>query len=168
MKEIVLAGGCFWGVQEYYRRAKGVISSKAGYAQGIKDNPSYQEVCTGNTKHAEVVYVRYDEQVISLEKILEHLFRMIDPTTLNRQGNDIGTQYRTGIYFMDGMDEPIIRDYVSMKQKDYKKAIVVEIEKLDKFFDAEDYHQDYLVKNPSGYCHINMGLLKKEERKDVY
>jgi peptide-methionine (S)-S-oxide reductase len=168
MKEIVLGGGCFWGVQEYYRRTKGILESKVGYAQGTKENPSYQEVCSGFTHHAEVVYLQYDESVISLSKILEHLFRMIDPTSLNKQCGDIGTQYRTGVYFIDDSDEPVIRDYLAQQQPKYKKPIVVEVSKLKKFYNAEDYHQLYLVKNPTGYCHINMGLLKPEERKDVF
>ncbi len=165
MKEIVLAGGCFWGVQEYFRRTQGIITSTAGYAQGIVENPSYQLVCTGKTMHTEVVKLEYNADEISLTKILEHLFRIIDPTTLNRQGNDVGTQYRSGVYFIDPQDEVVIKDYLTLRQKDYRRPIVVEVNKLDSFFVAEDYHQDYLVKNPTGYCHINMGLLKKEERK---
>lgn len=166
MKKIVLAGGCFWGVAEYYRRLKGITYQEAGYAQGTKSNPTYQEVCSGETQHAEVVYLEYDEETISLAKVLEHLFRMIDPTSLNRQGNDIGTQYRTGIYFVDENDEADIRRFVSHQQLNYNEPIVVEIEKLDQFWSAETYHQNYLVKNPTGYCHINMRLIKPEELKN--
>lgn len=165
MKKIVVAGGCFWGVEEYYRRLKGIEATRVGYAQGITENPSYQDVCTGKTKHAEVAELTYDETVLPLTKILEHLFRIIDPTSLNKQGHDIGTQYRVGVYFIDPMDEPVIRDYVATKQKDYARPIVLEIEKLGLFYDAETYHQKYLIKNPGGYCHVNMSLIKKEEMK---
>lgn len=164
-KEIVVAGGCFWGVEEYFRRAKGIIDTKAGYSQGHKKDATYQEVCNGNTGHAEVVWLTYDPSVISLEKILEHLFRIIDPTTLNRQGNDIGSQYRTGVYTIDAEDTPVIEEFLKQKQKEYNKEIVVEVEPVLNFIQAEDYHQLYLVKNPRGYCHVNMNLLKPEERK---
>jgi len=165
MKKIVVGGGCFWGVEEYYRRLKGIETTKVGYAQGITEHPTYQEVCTGKTKHAEVVELGYDETVISLTKILEHLFRFIDPTLLNQQGHDIGTQYRVGVYFTDPFDEPVIKAYIASRQPEYKKPIVLEVAELGLFFDAESYHQKYLIKNPGGYCHVNMGLIKKEEMK---
>ena len=165
MKKIVVAGGCFWGVEEYFRRAKGIINTKAGYSQGHKIDATYQEVCNGTTGHAEVVMLEYDPEQISLVKIMEHLFRIIDPTMLNRQGNDIGHQYRTGVYTLDDKDVPLIKDYIQQKQKEYPKQIVVEVEPLKNFVQAEDYHQLYLIKNPRGYCHVNMNLLKPEERK---
>jgi methionine-S-sulfoxide reductase len=164
-QEIVVAGGCFWGVEEYFRRAKGIINTKAGYSQGHKKDATYQEVCDGNTGHAEVVWLTYDPAVITLKKILEHLFRIIDPTTLNRQGNDIGSQYRTGVYTIDDDDTEQIKAFLEDKQKEYKHEIVVEVEPLLNFIKAEDYHQLYLVKNPRGYCHVNMNSLKPEERK---
>lgn len=156
MKEIALAGGCFWGVDEYFSRKKGVISTKAGYANGIKENPTYKEVCTGRTGHAETVLVKYDEEVITLTEILEKFFKVIDPTVLNRQGNDIGTQYRTGIFYIDEADVPAITAFIDSKRKDYKAQIVTEVEPLKNFYDAEEYHQDYLKKNPRGYCHIDL------------
>jgi len=165
MKKIVVAGGCFWGVEEYYRRLKGIETTKVGYGQGITENPSYQEVCTGKTKHAEVVEISYDENIISLNKILEHLFRIIDPTLLNRQGHDIGTQYRVGVYYEDPNDEVTILDYIKSRQSDYSKPIVLEVHQMGIFYDAETYHQKYLIKNPGGYCHVNMGLIKAEELK---
>lgn len=167
MKKVVVAGGCFWGVEEYYRRLKGIEATRVGYAQGTKANPSYQEVCTGRTMHAEVVEVVYDEKVISFEKILEHLFRMTDPTSLNRQGNDIGTQYRVGIYTLETGDLERARSYIASRQPEYARPIVFEVEPLRDFYDAETYHQKYLVKNPGGYCHINMNLIKAEEKKDA-
>lgn len=162
---IYLAGGCFWGVAEYYRRLKGIVSTEVGYAQGHKENPSYQEVCSQNTGHTETVEVVYNSNEITLEKVLEHFFRMIDPTTLNRQGNDIGTQYRSGIYTKDETELDIINDIIKQHQLNYTKPIVVEVGLLTSYYPAEEYHQDYLVKNPSGYCHINFSLIKKEELK---
>ncbi len=156
MKEIALAGGCFWGVDEYFSRKKGVISTKAGYANGIKENPTYNEVCTGRTGHAETVLVKYDEAVITLEEILEKFFKVIDPTILNRQGNDRGTQYRTGIYYLDEADIPKIEEFIESKRSEYSAPIVTEILPLKNFYDAEEYHQDYLKKNPRGYCHIDL------------
>ncbi len=164
MKDIVLAGGCFWGVEAYFKRVLGVIETKVGYAQGISNNPDYKSVCTGETKHAEVCYVKYDQDKISLEKILDHFWRVIDPTSLNKQGGDTGTQYRTGIYYIDSKDLDTIRKSLGEEQKKFDKDIVTEIAPLDKFYDAEDYHQEYLEKNPNGYCHINFdALLKLEE-----
>lgn len=168
MKKIVVAGGCFWGVAEYYRRVKGITYQEAGYAQGTSESPTYQEVCTSNTNHAEVVYLEYDEKVISLNKILEHLFRMIDPTSLNRQGNDIGVQYRTGVYYMDNEDGSVVRNFIENHQKLYDEPIVVEVEPLIKFWSAEEYHQNYLVKNPRGYCHVDMSLIEEHELKDEF
>jgi peptide-methionine (S)-S-oxide reductase len=167
MKKIVLAGGCFWGVEEYYRRLKGVTDTRVGYAQGHNQSPSYQEVCTGLTEHAEVVEIIYDEQVIPYEKILEHLFRICDPTSLNRQGNDIGTQYRAGVYPETEEDIQAAKSYIQLRQKEYHKPIVLEVEKLKEFYDAESYHQKYLVKNPTGYCHVNMNLIRPDERKNA-
>ncbi len=160
-KEIVLAGGCFWGVQEFFRRA-GTVSQVSGYSQGHVINPSYQQVCTQETGHAEVVKITYDPNQITLERILELYFRIIDPTLLNQQGNDKGTQYRTGIYYVDQEDEGIIRKALANEQAKYRKPLVVEVEPLKNFSEAESYHQDYLVKNPRGYCHIDMSLLDKD------
>lgn len=166
MKSIVLGGGCFWGVEAYYKRVKGVLGTRVGYAQGIKEDPTYEEVCAGDTGHVEVCDVIYDEEEVSLEKILEHFFRIIDPISLNQQGGDTGPQYRTGIYYNDDQDLPIIEQEVREEQKKYKEKIVTEILEIDRFFDAEDYHQEYLNKNPSGYCHVNFSLIKADERQD--
>ena len=165
MKKIVVAGGCFWGVEEYYRRLKGIVNTRVGYAQGLIKNLSYQEVCTGQTKHAEVCELEYDENVLPLEKVLEHLFRIVDPTSLNKQGHDVGTQYRVGVYFIDPKDEERIQAYYDKKASEYSKPLVMELEALREFYDAETYHQKYLVKNPGGYCHVNMKLIKDDEKK---
>ena len=110
----------------------------------------------------------YDEQVISLEKILKHLFSIIDPTILNRQGNDVGTQYRTGIYYEDESDAQVIRDFIQKEQANYEQMIVVDVKKQTTFYDAEEFHQDYLTKNPMGYCHVNLYRIPKEDLKDEY
>lgn len=156
MKEIVLAGGCFWGVEEFISRIEGVIATKVGYANGTKADPTYKEVCTGVTGHAEAVYVKYDEAVLPLEKLLQEYWSVIDPTVVNRQGEDLGHQYRTGIYYIDKGDIAIINSSKDEEQKKYDKKIVTEIEPLKCFYDAEEYHQKYLKKNPGGYCHIKL------------
>lgn len=157
MKEIYLAGGCFWGVEEYFSRIEGVVETSVGYANGHKANPSYEQVCTGTTGHTETTYIKYDDR-ISLEELLTKFFRIIDPTLLNRQGGDIGNQYRTGIYYLDKSDKSIIDGIVEEEQKKHKKAIVTELLPLSSYYEAEEYHQDYLKKNPGGYCHIDMSL----------
>ena len=160
MKEIYFAGGCFWGVEEYMSRIKGVIDTEVGYANGTKENPTYQEVCTGTTGHAETVQVKYDENVISLEELLNKFWNIIDPTLLNRQGADIGNQYRTGIYYVDEEDLEVINKTLEEQKKKYTKPIVTEIMPLKCFYRAEEYHQDYLKKNPGGYCHIDLSKQK--------
>lgn len=164
-KEIYFAGGCFWGVEAYFAQIKGVIKTEVGYAQGHVKNPTYKEVCAQTTGHSEACYIEYDNQVITLETLLEHLFRIIDPTSLNKQGGDMGEQYRTGVYYKDPLDETIIRSFITKQQANYNKEIVVEVQPFDSFYLAEEYHQDYLVKNPTGYCHVNLGLVKPSEKK---
>ncbi|NLM13018.1 MAG: peptide-methionine (S)-S-oxide reductase MsrA [Epulopiscium sp.] len=156
MKEIVLAGGCFWGVEEYFSRIPGVIETTVGYANGTAANPTYEQVKTSTTGHAESVYLKYNEDKISLEELLDKYWQIIDPTILNRQGPDIGSQYRTGIYYIDKDDEEIILKSKNEEQKKYDKPIVTEIKPLKTFYPAEEYHQKYLKKNPNGYCHIKL------------
>ncbi len=168
MKQIVLAGGCFWGVEAYFKRIKGIVKTRVGYTDGVTVNPSYKEVCTGKTYHVEACELLYDETMISLEKILQHLFCIIDPTSLNKQGGDIGTQYRTGVYYEDESEVQVIRDFIEKEQAKYTDPIVVEIKKQTTFYDAEEYHQDYLTKNPTGYCHVNLYRISEEDLKDEY
>lgn len=156
MKEIYLAGGCFWGVEEYMSRIDGVVDTEVGYANGTKANPTYEEVCTGTTCHAETTYIKYDEKIISLEELLTRFWNIIDPTLLNRQGPDIGNQYRTGIYYVDEEDLYLINKTLEEQKTKYTKPIVTEILPLKSFYKAEEYHQDYLKKNPGGYCHIDL------------
>jgi peptide-methionine (S)-S-oxide reductase len=156
MKEIYLAGGCFWGVEEYLSRIDGVMDTEVGYANGEVENPTYKQVCTGLTGHAETTYVKYDETKVTLEQLLDRFFRIIDPTVVDRQGGDIGNQYRTGIYYIDEADLEIIQKIITEQQRKYEKPIATEVKPLACFFNAEDYHQDYLKKNPGGYCHVDM------------
>ena len=158
---IYLAGGCFWGVEAYFRRIDGVAEAVSGYANGRTENPSYEDVCHRNTGHAEAVKVVFDDEKISLADVLQYYFRIIDPTLLNRQGNDVGEQYRTGIYYTEAGDEAVIRAALSAEQQKHTAPIVVECEPLQHFYPAEDYHQDYLGKNPNGYCHIDIRLAHK-------
>lgn len=165
MKKIWLAGGCFWGVEAYFQQLKGVIDTNVGYGQGSLASPTYEDVCSGETGHTEICEITYDERILPLNKVLDHFFRIIDPTTLNRQGPDRGTQYRTGIYYLDNDDKDIIEEFIKQMQSSYDKPIVVESEPVQNFSLAENYHQDYLFKTPNGYCHVNLGLAKPEERK---
>ena len=157
-KIIYLAGGCFWGVEAYFQRIPGVLSTKCGYANGNTENPTYKEVCQSNTGHAETVEITYDEERLPLKNLLRYYLRIIDPTSLNKQGNDRGTQYRTGVYYIDEKDKATIEAVLAKEQAKYQAPIVVEILPLKHFFSAEEYHQNYLNKNPDGYCHIPLSL----------
>lgn len=156
MNKIVLGGGCFWGMEAYFKRLNGILKTEVGYANGQTLEPTYKEVCTNTTGHAEVLYLEYDPSLITLETILTHLWKVIDPTLLNRQGGDIGSQYRTGIYYLDEADVPVIHASKDNEQLKYEKPIVTEVEPLKYYYPAEEYHQDYLTKNPGGYCHIKL------------
>ena len=159
-KEIYLAGGCFWGTEHYFKMIKGVLITEVGYANSVIENPSYEDVCSGRTMAAETVYIKYDSSVISLEMLLVMYFVSIDPTSINKQGHDVGLQYRTGIYFTDENDLSVINDAILRQQKNYDEEIVVEVMPLENFYAAEDYHQDYLDKNPNGYCHLPLELFE--------
>lgn len=154
MAEIYLAGGCFWGMEKYIASIRGVLATEAGYANGKTERPTYEDVCRKNTGHAETVRVEYDPAALTLDFLLALYFDAIDPTSLNRQGGDAGTQYRTGIYYTDGADRPAIERAVADLQKRYDRPVVIEVAPLANFYPAEEYHQKYLDKNPEGYCHI--------------
>ncbi|ASP17279.1 trifunctional thioredoxin/methionine sulfoxide reductase A/B protein [Neisseria sp. KEM232] len=154
-KTIYLAGGCFWGLEAYFQRIDGVADAVSGYANGNTKNPNYQDVIN-NSGHAETVKVTYDADKLSLDDILQYYFRVIDPTSLNKQGNDRGIQYRTGVYYTDPAEKAVIEQALTREQKKYSQPIVVENRPLQNFYDAEEYHQDYLIKNPNGYCHIDI------------
>lgn len=160
-RKIYLAGGCFWGVEAYFERIDGVLDAVSGYANGKTENPRYEDLIYNNSGHAETVEVSYDPDAVTLDELLRHYFRIINPTSLNRQGNDVGSQYRTGIYYTDEADLPTIQSRISAEQEKYEKKIAVEVMPLVQFFEAEAYHQDYLQKNPGGYCHIDLGMAEK-------
>ena len=161
MKTIYLAGGCFWGTAHLFSLVPGVTETTAGYANSIIAEPTYQQVCTGETKAAETVRVVYDENQVGLTTLLSLYFRSIDPVSVNRQGGDIGTQYRTGIYYVSPSDKEVIEAMLAMLQRRYSEPIAIEYGPLVNFYPAEDYHQDYLVKNPGGYCHVNPALFEE-------
>lgn len=168
LKKIYLAGGCFWGTAHLFSLLDGVEKTVAGYANSSVENPSYRMVCTGLTGAAETVEVVYDEARVGLSEILTLYFRSIDPLSFNRQGNDVGTQYRTGIYYTDPDDLPVIEAVVATVQRRHKQPLAVEVGPLQNFYPAEDYHQDYLYNNPDGYCHVDPALFRevRERRHD--
>lgn len=157
-RTIYLAGGCFWGTARLFSLVPGVSHTTAGYANSLVDNPTYEQVCTGATHAAETVRVDYDDDLVGLSELLTLYFRSIDPLSLNRQGGDAGTQYRTGIYYADTHDLPVIEAQLATLQRRHKQPLAIEWGPLRNFFPAEEYHQDYLVKNPGGYCHVNPAL----------
>ena len=162
MKIIYFAGGCFWGVEKYFSMVKGVLDTKVGYANGRLANPTYEDLKSGRDNASETVMIMYDENEVTLEKLLELYLRVVDPYSINKQGDDEGEQYRTGVYFIDMSEASLIKNYFKRVLKDDYK---IEVLPLASFYLAEEYHQDYLKKNPQGYCHINMAKLKPEERK---
>jgi methionine-S-sulfoxide reductase len=149
----VFAAGCFWGTEEFFRKIPGVTATRVGYAGGTKKNPHYEEVRSGETGHAESVEVKFDPKKVSYEKLLDSFFKMHDPTTLNRQGNDWGTQYRSAIFYMNDKQKSEAENFKAKVEKSgaWKEPITTEIKKEDQFYPAEDYHQKFLVKNPGGY-----------------
>lgn len=157
MKSICLAGGCFWGVAEFFSRIDGVTATTVGYANGHAENPTYEQVCRHSTGHAEACLIKYDTNKVTLEHLLDKYWSVVDPTTVDRQGHDRGNQYRTGIYYTDEADLDTILRSRQAVQAQYSQPVVTEVEPLRKFFNAEEYHQDYLKKNPGGYCHIKLG-----------
>lgn len=165
MKGIVLAGGCFWGTEEYMRRLPGVLKAISGYANGNGENPSYEEVCTGRTGFAEAVFVEYDSSLLSLKNLITHFFYTINPLQVNGQGNDRGSQYRSGIYYLYPEDIPVIEKEMNRLGEELGQAIATELKPLKNFYKAEEYHQRYLQKNPGGYCHVSFDTLPKGEEK---
>ena len=161
LRQIWLAGGCFWGVEAYFTRLRGVTETNVGYANGRTANPTYEQVPF--TGHVETVEINYDPDEIRLESILEHFFRIIDPTIKDRQGGDVGKQYRTGVYYRDKGELKTIEKVFAREQDKYPLPIVTELLPLENFYPAEEYHQDYLQKNPGGYCHIDLSGFPAEE-----
>ncbi len=156
---IYLAGGCFWGMEKYISMIDGVLSTTVGYANGAKENPTYEDVCA-SSGHAETVKVVFDDEKLPLEFLLDIFYMAIDPVSVNKQGGDVGIQYRTGVYYTDERDGEIIRASLKKLSESYDKKIAVECCELENFYPAEEYHQKYLEKNPDGYCHITEGQFK--------
>jgi peptide-methionine (S)-S-oxide reductase/peptide methionine sulfoxide reductase msrA/msrB len=163
LKEIYLAGGCFWGTEKYLSGINGIVQTDVGYANGNTKNPTYKEVCHNNTGHSETVRVFYDPTKIRLEFLLTLYYDVVNPTSVNRQGGDVGTQYRTGIYYVDDRDLETIEKSIKELQTKYEQPIAIEVLPLRNYYLAEEYHQKYLDKNPEGYCHI--GKAKFEQAK---
>lgn len=159
-KDIYFAGGCFWGTEHFFKQIEGVTFTETGYANGNTPDPTYRQVYTDTTGYAETVHVEYDSEVIELDFLVRMFFKAIDPTSLNKQGEDVGTRYRTGIYYTDAEELPEIRKIYEQVQEEYVSPLVVELEPLKNFHPAEDYHQDYLENNPDGYCHLPLELFE--------
>lgn len=166
--EIFLAGGCFWGVQKFLSSLEGVRFTECGYANGTSDNPSYEDVCTKDTGFAECVHVLYDKNVLTLEELLNQFYTIIDPVSVNRQGNDTGSQYRTGIYYTNPKDADVIQQSLDKLQKSYDQPLAVEYQSLENFYSAETCHQDYLDKHPDGYCHIPAWKFERKEAAEPH
>jgi methionine-S-sulfoxide reductase len=168
METIYLAGGCFWGMQKYLDQFDGVIETEVGYANGPDLAPSYEDVCN-NSGHAETVRVGFDAEKTSLEELLGLYFEVIDPVSVNRQGGDRGVQYRTGIFYTDEAQLPVIREVYGRVQEAKGTELAVLVEPIRSFYSAEEYHQKYLDKNPTGYCHIPASFFdrgKKDQGKN--
>ncbi|MCR5444804.1 MAG: peptide-methionine (S)-S-oxide reductase MsrA [Bacteroidales bacterium] len=160
MKTIFLAAGCFWGAQHYLKQIRGVVETETGFANGNTDNPTYKEVYTDMTGYAEAVRVVYDPEILPLRKLVSLYFDCIEPTSVNQQGEDRGTRYRTGIYYIESEDYLTIREIYDEVQRNYSAPLAVEVEPIRNFFPADESHQDYLVKHPDGYCHLPQALFE--------
>lgn len=157
-RTIYFAGGCFWGVEHYFKQVSGVVSTETGFANGHTVRPTYEEVYSDTTGYAETVRVEYDDEKVSLAVLLDLYFAAIDPTSLNKQGHDEGTRYRTGIYYPEESQRSVIESRLQSEQAKYAEPIVVEVAPLQVFYAADEYHQDYLDKHPDGYCHLSPAL----------
>lgn len=157
---IYFAGGCFWGTEHFFKQVHGVMTTEVGFANGHAENPTYEDVIRKKTGYAETVKVTYNPKKVDLNLLLDLYFLTIDPTSLNKQGNDIGDQYRTGIYYTSDQQLPLINEKIKTEAAKQRRPVVVEVTPLKKYYKAEDYHQDYLESNPGGYCHINPALFK--------
>lgn len=167
MKTIYLAGGCFWGTQKFFDQFEGVLETEVGYANGATDNPDYQAVCRGSG-HAETVRVVFDEARISLDKLLDYFFLAVDPLAVNKQGPDVGVQYRSGVYYTDPALLGALQARFAREEAKYGQKLATELLPLQNFTSAEEYHQKYLDKNPTGYCHLSKRLLNLNEEREQH
>lgn len=160
IKKATFAAGCFWGVEAAFNMIKGVVSTTTGYTGGKIKNPSYEEVSTGATGHSEAVLVEYDSEKVSYERLLDIFWQIHEPTNFDKQGNDMGSNYRAIIFYHNEHQKKEAEKSLAKQQKKYKEKIMTQIKKAGEFYKAEEYHQDYLKKNPEGYCHINLNSIK--------
>ena len=158
-KEIYFAGGCFWGTEHFFKQIRGVVATEVGYANGNTESPTYQEVYTDTTGYAETVKIVYNPHEVSLKLLTEMFFKSIDTTSLNKQGEDVGTRYRTGVYYTSEEDLPLFKEIFAKVEQEIGQPLAVELEPMKNFYAGEEYHQDYLDKNPGGYCHIPFELM---------
>lgn len=167
MKEIYLAGGCFWGTEHFFKQVQGVTFTQTGFANGKEEipSPTYEQVYTDTTGYAETVLVRYDESVIGLDFLIRMFFAAIDPLSLNKQGHDEGTRYRTGVYYVCEEERAVIKAVFDEEQKKYAEPLQVELQPLRHYYPADEYHQDYLTKHPDGYCHLPQELFAWARRQ---
>lgn len=166
-RDIWFAAGCFWGAQKFFKSVDGVVSTEVGFANGREITPTYRQVYTDETGHAECVHVRYDPERVSLEELVRLFLNMIDPFSLNKQGGDEGTRYRTGIYYENGDDRDVIENVLGSFEESACRKSAVEIQPLRCFYKAEEYHQDYLDKNPGGYCHLSPAIFELVRKKTL-
>ena len=167
MRTIYLAGGCYWGVEKYLSNVAGVVETEVGFANGHVSAPAYVQVKQGDTGHAETVRTVYDADALPLEKLLRLFWRIIDPTSFEKQGEDVGNQYRTGVYWTDPADEVVVLTELAVLQTGYEEPLVVEACELDCFYPAEEYHQKYLDKTPGGYCHVPLEAINWVKTADL-
>lgn len=167
IRTIYLAGGCYWGVEKYISSIPGVRATEVGFANGQVEAPAYVQVKKGDTGHSETVRVEYEDGILPLEKLLRLFFRIIDPTSFEKQGEDVGNQYRTGVYWTDAADEAIVRAELAALQSQCAAPVVVENCPLHCFYPAEEYHQKYLDKTPGGYCHVPWDAIERVKDVDL-
>lgn len=166
VETIYVAGGCFWGVQKYFDQFRGVVGTETGFANGKTEHPTYEQVCYEDTGHAETVKIDFDESVLSLHQLLMDYFRIIDPLSVNRQGYDVGTQYRTGIYYTDDAQRPVIEDVMKIQTEKAGQPLAVEVKRLENYTPADAFHQKYLDRYPAGYCHLRPSLFDIQKVRD--
>lgn len=167
MKTIFLAAGCFWGAQHYLKQIRGIVETETGFANGNTDNPTYKEVYSDRTGYAEAVRVVFDPEVLPLKRLVQLYFDCIEPTSVNQQGEDKGTRYRTGIYYIEPEDRLTIQEVYDEVQRGYSAPLAVEVEPIRNFFPADESHQDYLDKHPDGYCHLPQALFEYARRANA-
>ena len=160
MEQVIFAAGCFWGVQFYFDQVPGVVATTVGYTGGTTENPTYEEVCTHTTGHAEAVLVEFDDKQVSFETLCKHFFRLHDPTQLDRQGPDIGDSYRSEIFYISDVQKETAEKVMAEVQKTLKEPIVTKLEQAGPFYCAEDYHQKYAERTGRGQCHVPYSPIK--------